>query len=88
MDNATSVTEKTQPIAVESTEKSKTLTEACSTMKDEIKDKAQEIFVERRDNMGKPQTLTDACSTMKNEIKDEAQRIFPDSDTQKDRAAD
>jgi hypothetical protein len=81
MDNGNSVTEKTQPCSVESTEKSDILTEKCSAMKEEIKDEAQQIFEGHRGNVSKPKTLTEACTTMKEEIKDEAKRLVPDPDT-------
>ena len=73
MDSTTSVTEKTQSIAFESTEQSKTLTEACA----KIGDEAQEILAERQDNIGKPKTLTEACAAMKEESIDEAKRLVP-----------
>ncbi|WP_310427397.1 hypothetical protein [Chamaesiphon sp. VAR_48_metabat_135_sub] len=81
MDNGNSVTEKTQPNTVESTEQSDILTEKCSAMKEEIKDEAQQIFEGHRGNVSKPKTLTEACTTMKEEIKDEAKRLVPDPDT-------
>jgi hypothetical protein len=80
MDNVNSVTEKTQH-AVESTEKSQTLTETCSAMKEEIQDETQQFFAGHGDKVSKPQTLTAVCSTMKEEIQDEAQRLFPNPDT-------
>jgi hypothetical protein len=78
MDNVNSVTENTQPNAVESTEKSEILTEKCSAMKAEIKDEALEIFAGHRDHVSKPKTLTEACAVMKEESKDEAKRLVPD----------
>jgi hypothetical protein len=78
MDNENYSTEKMQPIVDESGEKSEILTDACTTMKAEIKDEAQHFFADRQGNIGKPQTLTEVCTTMKAEIKDEAKRLVPD----------
>jgi hypothetical protein len=77
MDNENSVT-KNQPTAVESTEKSETLTEKCSEMKEEINDAAQQILAGHQGIVNKPKTLTEICATMKEEIKDEAKRLVPD----------
>jgi hypothetical protein len=78
MNNGNSATEKMQPSVAESAEKSEVLTEACATMKAEIKDEAQHIFAGDRGNVSKPKTLTEACATMKAESKDEAKRLVPD----------
>jgi hypothetical protein len=85
MDNLKSVTEKTQPNAVESTEKPEMLTAVCSTMKEEIQAEAHRLFPDLQDNATKPQTLTEVCSTMKAEIQTEAHRLFPDPDTKHQR---
>lgn len=57
------------------TEKSQSMTEACSSMKDEIKTEAQRM-VSHPEAMGKPQGLTEAVSVMKDEIKTEAEQIL------------
>jgi hypothetical protein len=88
MDNVKSVTEKTQPNSVESTQKYETLAEACSVMKEEIQAEAERLCASHQDNASKPQTLTAVCSTMKEEIQAEAQRLFPDSDTKPQRTID
>jgi hypothetical protein len=85
MDNVNSVTEKTQPNPVESTEKSEALTEACSVMKEEIRAEAERLCASHQDNASKPQTLAAVCSTMKAEIQTEAHRLFPDPDTKHQR---
>ncbi len=84
MDNVNSMTENTQPNAVESTEKSETLAEKCSEMKAEIKDQAVQIIGGDRGNFSKPKTLTEICNTMKVEIKDEAKRLVPDLGNHRD----
>lgn len=80
MDNANSATENTQPNAVDSTEKSDSLTEKCSVMKEQIKDEAQQIFGDRGGNPSKPKTLTEACASMKAESNAEAKLLIPDPD--------
>jgi hypothetical protein len=74
------VPEKTDRNSVETDEKSRSLTEACSVMKEQIKDKAQQDLVGQT-KLGKPKSLTDACEDMKEEIKDEAQRLVPGRET-------
>jgi hypothetical protein len=78
MGNENSVTENTQPNAVESAEKSEILTEKCSATKEDIKDETQQISEGHRGSVNKPKTLTEICATMKEEIKDEAKRLVPD----------
>lgn len=80
MNDKKDVPEKTEQNSVEASEKSQSLTEACSVMKEQIKAKAQQDLVGQT-KLGKPKSLTDACEDMKEEIKDEAQRLVPGRET-------
>jgi hypothetical protein len=74
MDNQNSPT-TADPNQTSDPDKSQSMTDACSTMKDEIKTEAQRM-VSAPETMGKPQKLTDAVSVMKDEIKTEAEQIL------------
>lgn len=80
MDNTNITPEKTPVVAVESTEKSQTFTEALSVMKEQNESEAQRI-VAATATKGKPQTLAEACLVMKDENIEEAHRIVPDRAT-------
>jgi hypothetical protein len=53
----------------------KSISQACSVMKDEIANTAQHL-IGSKERLGKPPTISQACSTMKCEIDDEARQIF------------
>jgi len=76
MDSTNITPEKTPAVAIESTEKSQTFTEALSAMKEQNESEAQRIVTTA--TKGKPQTLAEACLAMKDENIEEAHRIVPD----------
>jgi hypothetical protein len=70
----------TPPSDIESTQQPdrdrlKSISEACSVMKDEIASTAQHL-IGGNERLGKPPTIKEACSTMKSEIDDEARQIL------------
>lgn len=80
MDSTNITPDKTPAVAIESTEKSQTFTEALSAMKEQNESEAQRI-VTATATKGKPQTLAEACLVMKDENIEEAHRIVPDRST-------
>ena len=76
MDSTNITPEKTPAVAIESTEKSQTFTEALSAMKEQNESEAQRIVTTA--TKGKPHTLAEACLAMKDENIEEAHRIVPD----------
>ncbi|MCY7335202.1 MAG: hypothetical protein LH613_03150 [Chamaesiphon sp.] len=79
MDSTNITPDKTPAVAIESTEKSQTFTEALSAMKEQNESEAQRIVTTA--TKGKPQTLAEACLVMKDENIEEAHRIVPDRST-------
>jgi hypothetical protein len=79
MGSPISTTEHNDSQPIESNTQAQSITDACSTMKDEIKDESERMVADSQ-SKGKPKSLTDACSDMKDAMVVEAERLVPNRD--------